>query len=79
MMSFFIECPCCNQSIEILAVNCGIFRCGVMKETHNQIDPHLSKIDCEILVRDDKLYGCGKPFRLVKDEGTWSPVACDYI
>jgi hypothetical protein len=50
-----------------------------MKETHNQIDPHLSKIVCEILVRDDKLYGCGKPFRLVKDEGTWSPVMCDYI
>lgn len=79
MMSLFIECPYCDQSIEILAVNCGIFRCGVMKENHNQIDPHLSKIDCEILVRDGKIYGCGKPFRLVKNGGTWSPVVCDYI
>ncbi len=79
MTSFLIVCPHCDQSIEIIEVNCGIFRCGVMKEGHTQIDPHLAKQDCEVLVRDDKIHGCSKPFQLVQDNGKLSPVVCDYI
>jgi hypothetical protein len=61
--------------IQIEEMNCGIFRCGIMKDTGLQIDPHLSQDECEKLVSDDKIYGCGRPFR--QAEG--SLIFCDYI
>lgn len=57
------ECPWCGISIVIEAENCRIFRCGVMKDTYTQIDPHLSKELCEAI--KDKIYGCANPFKLI--------------
>lgn len=68
-------CPNCYQMIQIEAINCGIFRCGVMKDTMLQIDPHLSQEECEALVLEDKIYGCGRPFRY--EEGCL--IFCQYI
>jgi len=59
--------------IEILEVNCAIFRCGVVKSTGEQIDPHLPKAECDKL--GDTIYGCAKPMRLVDGK----LVVCDYI
>ena len=70
-----VTCPHCTTSIEILAVNCGIFRCGVHKDTLVQLNPHLPQAACEALRQGSSIYGCGKPFRLVDGEA----VACDYI
>ena len=71
-----IQCPHCFMNIEVLEYNCRIFRCGVLKETFIQIDPHLSKEKCEELFLQEKIYGCGKPFLITK-EGIVEK--CDYI
>ena len=57
----FLPCPSCGVLIEILEVNCAIFRCGVVKATGEQIPPHASKEEIEKL----EIWGCGKPMRLV--------------
>lgn len=46
-------------------VNCGIFRHGVDNKTNVQIPPHLDKVSCDKLFAEGRLYGCGKPFKLV--------------
>jgi hypothetical protein len=50
-----------------------------MKSDYKQIPPHLPKVECDKLVAEDKIYGCGKPFQLVLVEGEWKPVICEYI
>ena len=67
----FLPCPHCEVLIEILAVNCAIFRCGILKSTGEQIPPHASKEDIEKL----DIWGCGGPMRLV--EGKMEK--CEYI
>lgn len=69
----FLPCPTCGIMIEIVEINCAIFRCGVIKSTGIQIDPHLPKAECDKL--GDTIYGCANPFRL--DNGNL--VVCDYI
>jgi hypothetical protein len=54
--------PDCNIGIEIVEINCAIFRCGVYKYNGAQIEPHLPKDDCDRLKTDDKIWGCGRPF-----------------
>lgn len=76
-----IECPHCKQTIEIIEINCGIFRHGAYKETGKQIDPHMSKEDCDALVIKGLIYGCGRPFRIVgsSDNSNIIIEICDYI
>lgn len=71
-----VECPHCEQKIEVLKLNCRIFRCGVLKKNFKQINPHAPKNECDHLVRTNQIYGCGRPFRI--DE-TGKAVICDYI
>ena len=78
-MPFIVTCPHCVQSIEVLEVNCRIFRCGILKSNYTQINPHLSKVECDKLVNDDLIFGCGKPFELINNNGLWKPVPCEYI
>ncbi len=72
-----VACPHCGILVEILELNCRIFRCGIYKHNHTQIDPHMPKDECDALVLNESIYGCGKPFRI--PEGETEPVACDYI
>ena len=69
----FLPCPHCGVMIEILAVNCAIFRCGIVKATGEQIPPHASKEECDAL--GDTIWGCAKPMRLVDGK----LVMCEYI
>ena len=69
----FLPCPSCGVLIEILEVNCAIFRCGVVKATGEQINPHLPKAECDAL--GDTIWGCAKPMRLVDGK----LIICDYI
>lgn len=78
-MTFFIQCPHCEQSIEIIKINCRIFRCGIIKQTFNQIDPHLPKDQCDKLHAEGVIYGCGKPFQIVQTGEEWRAIICDYI
>ena len=67
----FLPCPHCDVLIEIVEVNCAIFRCGILKSTGEQIAPHASKEEIEKL----DFWGCGGPMRLV--EGKLEK--CEYI
>ena len=66
-------CPHCGIAIFIEQVNCGIFRCGIYKDTMEQVAPHLPKEECDKLI--DRIYGCGKPFQIKNGE----LIKCDYI
>ena len=81
MNSIYINCPHCKQVIEVLKsqFNCKIFRHGGFKDTYTQIDPHLPKVQCDKLVAENKIYGCGKPFRLVIEGNKFKTEICDYI
>ncbi len=76
LLPLIIECPHCNTTILVEALNCRIFRCGIYKSNGTQINPHLDKIGCDLLYKDGLIYGCGKPF-LVDMSG--NPVPCGYI
>lgn len=73
-------CPHCIANIIIAKneINCGIFRHGVYKIDNKQIDPHLSKQECDRLYNTNSIYGCGKPFKLVNN-AQWTIEKCDYI
>ena len=53
---YFFNCPHCGEEIIVhkSEVNCKIFRHGVYKSTKEQINPHMSKKEC------DRLYNSGK-------------------
>jgi len=80
-MELCVFCPHCNQLILIYRneINCAIFRHGVMKSDLKQIEPHLDKSSCEMLVEKELIYGCGKPFKLVADDDAYKAIVCDYI
>lgn len=77
----FVECPHCSQMIEIIELNCRIFRCGILKSDYKQINPHLSKLECERLFAEKLIFGCGKPFRILESEPNQelTAIKCDYI
>lgn len=67
------ECPHCDLPVTVAEneVNCHIFRHGYFFQSENgkinllsQVSPHLPKAECERLVREEKVVGCCKPFRL---------------
>jgi len=80
MEELIVVCPHCNIPVLIEQLNCCIFRHGIFKSTNQQIDPHLSEEKCNILIKNDLIYGCGKPFQIiVQDDETWIVQKCDYI
>lgn len=75
-----INCPHCNMLVYIEKLNCKIFRHGVYKNNNQQINPHANKIECDLLVKNDQIYGCGKPFMVeIDSNGKMFSVICDYI
>ena len=80
MTTHIISCPHCKDPIIIMKINCGIFRHGVMIKTGKQIDPHADKQKCEQLIKDNLIYGCGKPFKITKlKDNELNIEICDYI
>lgn len=81
-IDYFVKpCPHCDQCILLLKseINCRIYRHGVFKNTMTQIDPHSSKELCEKYVKEDLIYGCGKPFYIEIIESDIILYICDYI
>jgi hypothetical protein len=76
-----VECPNCQNQIQIFRneINCAIFRHGILKSNGEQIGPHTPKQECEALVLNKLIYGCGKPFRLVNNNNVYNAEICDYI
>ncbi len=63
-------CPHCGTDLQVEPnqINCGIFRCGIVRSTGAQIAPHASEQECDALRTNEggtKIWGCARPFRLV--------------
>lgn len=78
-MEFIITCPHCSNYIIIQKMNCGIFRHGVFIDSGKQIDPHANKQLCDDYITKKKIYGCGKPYQIIEEEGKYKAIICDYI
>ena len=72
-------CPHCKDYILIKKINCAIFRHGTLKKNGKQIDPHSPKELCNYYIKHDLIYGCGKPFKIIINNGTLETEICDYI
>lgn len=69
------DCPHCGGKIEILELNCGIFRHAVLKVCGTPINPHASQTECQSLINSAAILGCAGPIR-------WNGTGfekCDYI
>jgi G:T-mismatch repair DNA endonuclease (very short patch repair protein) len=77
-MTIVVQCPHCNCEVIIEKLNCKIFRHGIFKKNGKQMNPHCPKSQCDKYVEKDLIYGCGKPFQVVKHD-VYKAVACDYI
>jgi hypothetical protein len=76
---FCIQCPHCNDTIIIEELNCAIFRHAVLIDTLQQINPHSSKEICDDLIKNKKIFGCGKPFKIIIKDDIYIAEICDYI
>ncbi len=43
------------------------------------MNPHLDKTECDKLIKNCSIYGCGKPFQIIEKKDTYETVVCDYI
>lgn len=70
------KCPHCKSKFIVYKteLGCQIFRHGVYKDSNQPINPHAPKEFCDQMVKEGKIWGCGKPF---KYDGTKAEV-CDY-
>ena len=75
------NCPHCAESIEVLEsmLSCCIFRHAAYKENMQQINPHAPKEECDSLIREDRVFGCAKPFQIVKTDNQYAVIICEYI
>jgi hypothetical protein len=75
-----IECPHCQTFVLIEEIYCGIFRHGQYKDGYKFVEPHMSENDCKRLLESDLVYGCMKPFRIVKkSKNEYNVEICGYI
>jgi len=77
---YYFSCPHCNDDIvvNIKELNCRIFRHAIYKHNYEQVNPHLSKKDCDSLVENNKVYGCCKPFEIISRDNKLFVTVCDY-
>jgi len=75
--TYYLNCPNCSALCQInrTDIKCGIFRHGIYKTNSKFINPHAKKEECDKLLKDNLIYGCGKPFRF---DGS-NVEKCDYI
>jgi uncharacterized C2H2 Zn-finger protein len=64
----YLNCPWCNQLVQLpkSQIKCCIYRHGVHKKSGRQIGSHAKKEYVEKLLKNDKIYGCGMPFKFNK-------------
>ena len=78
---YIFNCPQCNSEIIVHKndLQCQIFRHAVYKHNYEQVNPHLTKELCDILIEKDMVYGCCKPFRIKSINNIMYALICDYI
>jgi hypothetical protein len=79
-VDIIISCPHCGDPVLIEQLNCCIFRHGTLIASGKQIEPHATKELCDFYVSNNKIYGCGRPFQIVKNANNkLVAVVCGYI
>lgn len=80
-MLLILSCPHCHEPFTVAEneINCAIFRHASYKQNLDPIPPHSSKEECERLLIENLVYGCTKPFRLIRSEKGYKTEICDYI
>ena len=80
-MDIELKCPHCSEYFIVSTneINCGIFRHAIYKSNNQPIPPHENKINCDKLVADNLVYGCAKPFQIIKKDNLYVVEICDYI
>lgn len=87
---YVFTCPHCEQWTEVPVgqVNCHIFRHAFFYQKMSgggitligQIPPHSPKDVCDKLIEENRVVGCAKPFRFIRDEnGQYRAEQCGYI
>ena len=81
IVNIVVVCPHCSEQILIEELNCCIFRHGILKDSGKQICPHSSLELCNYYINEKKIFGCGKPFQIIKEIGKdeYKAVVCGYI
>ena len=81
MEYIIISCPHCDVQILIYLkeLNCRIFRHGYYIKKLEQINPHLPKDQCEELINNKKIIGCGKPFKIINYDKEYKEIIFYYI
>ena len=88
MNNIFVTCPHCSDFILIEHINCAIFRHAILKSNGQQINPHETEENCNYLIKNNLIFGCGKPFRIITNDTNdisktndikYIAVICDYI
>jgi hypothetical protein len=77
---YIFKCPQCIEDIMVLKteLNCRIFRHAIYKYNYQQVNPHLSKEECEKLIQTDSVYGCCKPFEIIYRDNKFFAIKCEY-
>lgn len=75
------SCPHCLELVMVAKkeLNCCIFRHAIYKNSYDQVNAHLDKRVCEYLTRENLVFGCSKPFKIVYDGLNYEVIKCDYI
>jgi len=80
---FIFKCPNCLSYAACYKsdIRCTIFRHACFKRNMLPVNPHASKEALDLLIKQDLIYGCAKPFRLIlnKDGNDVTPIKCGYI
>ena len=79
IINIIVKCPHCELYMEIAQLNCKIFRHGILRSNGKQIGPHSPKELCDYYITHNKIYGCGKQFRIEKNCVEYITLICDYI
>jgi hypothetical protein len=78
-LNIIVTCPHCLELVLIAELNCHIFRHGTFIANGQQVNPHATKEVCDYFVTNDMIYGCGKPFRVIKEANeTFVAIVCEY-
>lgn len=79
-MSLLLHCPHCQDYFEVLTqeINCAIFRHARFKDG-NDVNPHSTKEQLDEWIKNDLIYGCGKPFQVVFVDNQFKTELCDYL
>ena len=61
---YYFLCPHCNLLVQVPSneIRCTIFRHGNFKNGMKFVPPHAPKVECDRWIKEDLIYGCGKPF-----------------